>query len=116
MNRTFLTFLLLILPAIAPAQTVTRFEQSDARITYTGVWYPNTNILESGGSSVLANLRGSQAVVVFNGTGITWVGESDGYAGLCYLTLDGVQTTVDTSNPAGTTLYQRPLFAVHSLA
>lgn len=116
LNRTILTSLFWILPAIAPAQTVTRFEQGDPRITYTGAWYPNTNTLESGGSSVLANLRGSQAVVVFNGTGITWVGESDGYAGLCYLTLDGVQTTVDTSNPDGTTLYQRPLFAVHGLA
>jgi uncharacterized protein (TIGR03437 family) len=95
---------------------VTRFEQNDPHITYTGTWYPDSNSLESGGSATLANLRGSQAVVVFNGTGITWIGESDGYSGLCYLTLDGVQTTVDTGSTSGTTLYQQPLYAVHGLA
>ena len=65
---------------------------------------------------MLANLKTSQAVVVFNGTGITWIGESDGYSGYCYLTLDGVQTTVDTGSTSGTTLYQQSLFAVHNLA
>jgi uncharacterized protein (TIGR03437 family) len=99
----------------AHAQTITRFEQDDSRITYTGTWYPNTNSLESAGSSVLANLKGSQADVVFNGTGISWIGESDGYTGLCYLTLDGVQTTVDTGSTTLSTSYQESLFAVHSL-
>src|SRR5580658_9881996 len=101
---------------LAQSPTVTRFEQSDPRIAYTGTWYPNSDAPNSGGSAVLANLKGSQAVVTFNGTGITWIGESDGYSGLCYLTLDGVQTTVDTGSTTGTTLYQQPLFAVHGLA
>jgi uncharacterized protein (TIGR03437 family) len=64
---------------------------------------------------VLANLRGSQAVVIFNGTGITWIGASDHYSGMCYLTLDGVPSTVDTSNPSSATLYQQPLFSVRGL-
>ena len=106
------------IPATLLAQSVTRYEQDDPRITYTGVWYPNTNSLESGGSAVLANLKGSQVIVIFNGTGITWIGASDYYSGICYLTLDGVPATVDTSNPNGaaSTLYQQKLYSVSGLA
>jgi uncharacterized protein (TIGR03437 family) len=116
LNRILLTCLVAVLPVAVLAQTVTRFEQNDPRITYTGTWYPNTNALESGGSALLANLRGSQAVVIFNGTGISWVGASDYYSGICYLTLDGVPISVDTSNPSGATLYQQRLFTVQGLA
>lgn len=115
MNRTLLICLAAILPGAALAQTVTRFEQNDPRITYTGTWYPNTNSLESGGSAVLANLKGSQVIVLFNGTGINWIGTSDYYSGMCYLTLDGVPGSVDTSNPAEATLYQQTLYSVHGL-
>ncbi len=98
------------------AQTNTRFEQTDSHITYTGTWYPNSNSLESGGTATLANLKGSQAIVVFNGTGITWIGESDPFSGICYVTLDGVPTQVDTSNSTGSTLYQQRLFSATGLA
>lgn len=116
LNRILLAGLVVILPVAILAQTVTRFEQDDPRITYTGTWYPNSNSLESGGTALLANLRGSQAVVIFNGTGITWIGTSDYYSGICYLTLDGVPSAVDTSNPSGATLYQQRLFSVRGLA
>lgn len=104
-----------LLPSVVFAQTVTRFEQDDPRITYTGTWYGNTNPLESGGSALLANLKGSQIQVIFNGTGITWIGASDYYSGICYLTLDGVPMSVDTSNPSGATLYQQKLYSVSNL-
>ncbi|HWF07304.1 MAG TPA: hypothetical protein VG297_02515 [Bryobacteraceae bacterium] len=93
----------------------TRFEQNDPKITYTGTWYPNTNSLESGGSATLANLKGSQVIVLFNGTGISWIGESDGFTGICYVTLDGVPSQVDTSNSTGATLYQQKLYSVSGL-
>jgi uncharacterized protein (TIGR03437 family) len=115
LNRIILTCVAVIWPAVLFAQTVTRFEQDDPRIIYTGTWYGSTNSLESAGSATLTNLKGSQVNVVFSGTGITWIGESDGYSGLCYVTLDGVQTTVDTSNPASATYYQHPLFTANSL-
>ncbi|MDP9055496.1 MAG: hypothetical protein M3N93_14525 [Acidobacteriota bacterium] len=103
-------------PLVVFGQTVTRFEESDPRITYTGTWYPNSNSLESGGKAALANLKGSQASVVFNGTGIDWIGYSDGYTGICYVTLDGVQTTVDTGSMSGASLYRQSLFSAHNLA
>ena len=111
----FRTLLLLCWVAMLHAQTVTRFEQGDPRITYTGTWYPNTNSLESGGSATLANLKGSQVVVLFNGTGISWIGESDPFSGICYVTLDGVPAQVDTSNTAGATLYKQKLFSATGL-
>ena len=112
-RRAFLSCLIAVIPASLLAQSVTRYEQNDPRITYSGVWYPNSNAEESGGSAVLANLKGSQVIVIFNGTGITWFGASDYYTGMCYLTLDGVQSTVDTSNPDGAaaTLYQQNLYS-----
>src|ERR1035441_9424155 len=116
LNRLLLAYLVVSLPGVILAQTVTRFEQNDPRITYTGTWYPNANSLESGGSALLANLNGSQAVVIFNGTGITWIGASDYYSGICYLTLDGAPVSVDTSNPSEATLYQQPLFTIQGLS
>jgi hypothetical protein len=115
LNRIFFVCIAAIWPVALPAQTITRFEQTDPRITYTGTWYNNSNSLESNGSATLTTLKGSQAIVVFNGTGITWIGESDGYSGMCFVTLDGVQTTVDTSNPASATYYQQPQFTAQNL-
>jgi uncharacterized protein (TIGR03437 family) len=115
LNRIFFVCIAAICPSALCAQTITRFEQTDPRITYTGTWYNNSNSLESGGTATLTNLKGSQAVVVFNGTGITWIGESDGYSGMCYVTLDGVQISVDTSNPASATYYQQPQFTAQNL-
>jgi uncharacterized protein (TIGR03437 family) len=94
--------------------TVTRFEQNDSRISYTGTWYPNSDTPNSAGSAVLANLKGSQAVVTFEGTGITWIGTSDPFSGIAYLDLDGAPSQVDTGNGLAT-LYQQALFAVHNL-
>lgn len=105
-----------VLPVLLAAQTITRFEQNDPRITYTGTWYSNTNSLESGGTATLANLKGSQVIAWFNGTGISWIGESDPFTGICYVTLDGVPTQVDTSNTAGATLYQQKIWSVSGLA
>jgi len=101
--------------AAALAQTVTtRFEQSDSRIVYTGTWYPNTNSLSSGGSAVLANLKGSQCVVTFMGTGISWIGTADPFSGYAYVDMDGVPSQVDTSN-GSTTTYDYPQLTVSGL-
>ena len=115
MKQKLIVFALAVVP-VAFSQTLTRIQQDDPKIIYTGTWYPNTNSLESGGSAKLANLKGSQAIVLFNGTGINWIGTSDPYSGLCFLTLDGVPTQVDTANPAGATLYQQTLYSVQGLA
>src|ERR1017187_240612 len=115
LKRIFVLSFVAMLPVAVPAQTVTRFEQDDRRIIHPGTWHPNPNPLESAGTALLANLKGSQAVVIFNGTGISWIGASDYYSGMCYLTLDGVPSLVDTSNSAAATLYQQRLFTIQGL-
>jgi uncharacterized protein (TIGR03437 family) len=115
--RSFSIVLVLLISATTLAQappTVTTFQQSDPRIAYTGVWYPNTDTDNMDGAAVLANLKGSQCVVTFNGTGITWIGVSDPFSGIAYLDLDGTPSQVDTGNGTAT-LYQQPLWAVHNL-
>jgi hypothetical protein len=91
----------------------TRLQQNDPSITYTGVWYPNSETPNSGGSATLTNYKGATAAITFNGTGITWIGPLDPYSGIAQVYLDGTPSTVDTYGP--TTLYQQPLFSAQGL-
>jgi hypothetical protein len=91
-----------------------RIPETDPSIIYTGQWYSNTNSEHSGGVAALTNAKNAQAMISFNGTGITWVGVTDPYAGVAWLYLDGVLSTVDTYAP--NTNYQQPLFEAHGLA
>ena len=107
-------FVLLASRCFGQQVAVTRVEQDDPSIVYTGVWYPNYETPHSGGSAVLTNAMGATATLSFTGTGITWIGPLDPYSGIAQVYLDGVQNPVDTYGP--TTLYQQPLFSVHGLA
>src|SRR5258708_4360938 len=89
---------------------VTRVEENDPSITYTGTWYTNGAAANSGGSAFLTNSLNARAAISFTGTGITWIGVKDSYSGLATVYLDGTQYTVDTYG--STTLYQQPLFTV----
>lgn len=112
----FIAVSLFALPFTLAAQAVTRFEQTDSHIVYTGTWYQNSNSLESAGSTTLTNFKGGQVVVIFNGTGIEWIGTSDPYSGEAYVTIDGLPAMVDTSTPSTSTFYQQKLWGVHNLA
>jgi hypothetical protein len=92
----------------------TQILQTDPSIAYTGVWYPNNEAPNIGGSATLTNDKGAQAILTFTGTGVTWIGVLDPYSGIAEVYLDGTPNTVDTYGP--TTLYQQPLFAAHGLA
>ncbi len=96
------------------AQTVTRIKQNDPSIAYSGTWYANNSPSNSGGSAALTNAKGAQAVLTFNGTGVTWVGVLDPGNGLAYLYLDGQLSTIDCYGPS--TAYQQQMFAAHGLA
>lgn len=93
------------------AQTA-RIAQNDPSISYTGTWYSNTSA--GGGTAALTNAKGAQAVLTFNGTGITWIGVSDPYSGIAWVYLDGTFNSVDTYSAA--TVYQKPLFTAQGLA
>ena len=122
MNRRLLSKVMRILAALslstgwAFAQTgsITRIEDTDPVIQYTGTWYTNSEAQNSAGEAALTNAKNAEATLIFNGTGINWIGYSDQWNGIAWVYLDGALTVIDTysANPE----YQRTLFAVHGLS
>ncbi len=103
----------LLLAAAAAQAAVTRVEQNDKNIVYSGNWYSNENGANSGGTAALTNTRGARVSMTFTGTGIAWIGVSDGWAGLATVYLDGSMKVVDTYGHRG---YQQALFSATGLS
>jgi hypothetical protein len=99
--------------SMAQNATITHLEQTDPSIVYSGTWYTNGSAANSAGSASLTNANGAQAIITFNGTGITWIGVLDPWAGVALVYLDGTLNTVDTYGD--TTLYQQALFTARGL-
>jgi hypothetical protein len=116
--RNFFLFLVVLSMSVSfcLAQTgpITRIEQDDPSIAYSGNWYQNASSSNSGGSAALTNVRGARAVVTFTGTGISWIGVGDPFNGVATVTLDGQQSSIDAW--AGSTQYQAVLYTVGRLA
>jgi hypothetical protein len=92
---------------------VTRVEQNDKNIVYSGNWYSNENAGNSGGTAALTNTRGARVSLTFTGSGISWIGVSDGWAGLATVYLDGAMKVVNTYGDRG---YQQVLFQAAGLS
>ena len=113
MTRTLLIVLTALAGSSSLALAQTRIEQNDAAIVYSGNWYTNDAATNTGGHAVLTNTRGARASITFNGTGITWLGVADAYAGLATVYLDGSMQVINTYNPVSQ--YQRALFRATGL-
>ena len=96
------------------AQSNTRVEQNDPSVIYSGNWYTNTSAANTGGLAALTNTRGARASLTFTGSGISWIGVSDGWAGFATVYVDGVMTIVDCYS--NVSYYQRTMFAARGLA
>ena len=99
---------------LAQTRPVTRIQEDDPSIAYSGNWYTNRSPLNAGGSAALTNATGARAVVTFTGSAITWIGVGDRWNGLATVTLDGLTRKVDSW--AETTRYQTVLFTVSGLS
>jgi hypothetical protein len=86
------------LPASPPS--VTRVQQTDAAVTYSGAWTPqsNPNTLFSGATVAFSTadpdrpgrvLAGAQATFTFTGTTVRWIGHRTRDAGIALVYLDG---------------------------
>jgi hypothetical protein len=102
----------LLFAALTAEAAITRVEQNDKNISYSGNWYSNENGGNSGGSAALTNTRGARVSITFTGSGISWVGVSDGWSGLATVYLDGSMKVVDTYGNRG---YQQVLFRAAGL-
>lgn len=114
--RSFLLLSLFLASSasFASAQSVTRIDQNDPSVIYSGNWYTNTNNANTGGLAALTNTRGARASLTFTGSGITWLGVSDGWSGLATVYLDGVMTVLDTYS--NVTRFQKAIFSAHGLS
>jgi hypothetical protein len=96
-------------------------EQNNPAVTYSGNWYLNMGSRASGGSAVLAVDPGTRASVLFNGTGITWIGFRDQWSVWARVSVDGVlKTTLDAfylpmGDEALDDIWQRPMFSITDL-
>jgi hypothetical protein len=99
---------------MAQTGSITRIEENDPSITYSGTWFTNGSEGNSGSSAALTNSTGARAVVTFTGTGISWLGVADRWNGLATVTLDGEPRKID--GWAETTIYQAVLFTVNGLS
>ena len=115
-NVFLLPVVLAVSASFCLAQTgrVTRIEEDDPSITYSGNWYTNASPGNSGGRAALTNATGARAVVTFTGTAITWIGVADRWNGLATVTLDGQPRKIDGWGE--TTRYQAVLFTVSGLS
>lgn len=104
---------LCISPLLAQAGGITRIEENDPSVVYTGTWYPNSAAANSAGAAKMTNLLDARVSLTFTGKGISWIGVSDPWSGFARVYLDGVLNTVDCYS--NDTLYQKVLFTARGL-
>ena len=94
---------------------VTRIEQDDPAVSYTGVWVTATDPTVSGGTAAESNQTNATATLTFKGTGVTWISYlCTCTAGLSDVYVDGVfMGQVDTYS--ATTTPQAPVFTASGL-
>jgi len=98
-----------------PPPTVTRVEETDPSITYTGDWFPTDPRTWSGGTAVYSTTAGNEATLAFTGTAVDWIGFLGPQTGIARVFLDGVLAAeVDTYSPTEQT--QVVVFRATSLA
>ncbi len=102
-------------PTTAVTPTLTRIEDNNATVAYTGSWFNNTSTAQSGSHAVLSMDAGSTSSLTFNGTGVTVLGFRDEWSGIARVYLDGsLKSEVDTY--AATSVAKVPLYSVSDLA
>ena len=82
----------------ASAPTITRFQERDSSVTYSGSWTQGTVFSYwSGETAAYSGTAGDQATFTFTGTAVRWISQYGFNNGIANVLLDGVQVAqVDT--------------------
>jgi len=105
-----------------PAATISRLQDTDPTVSYTGTWiHGDTSDRWSGGSASASVTAGDQATFTFTGTGVRWLGARGAQHGIARVSLDGAFVTqVDTfqapTDPNHPQQVQAELFKATGLA
>jgi hypothetical protein len=87
-------------PTPTPRPTVTKLEQDHASVLLAGAWTTQQKTVHSASSAAYTGTTGAEVNLAFTGTGITWRGSRDPWAGKAEVYVDGtLRATVDTYSP-----------------
>jgi hypothetical protein len=93
-----------------------RYEERDAKITYSGLWERNFARVWSEGWSKKSLEVGASATFSFTGTSVSWIGCEKSSIGRARIFLDGAFVKdVDMFRPVGAEAYQRTIFRADGL-
>jgi len=103
-----------------PAATISRLQETDPSVTFTGDWAQgDRSQLWSGGTAAGSLTQGHQATFTFTGTGIRWLSARGRTTGIARVFLDGAFVSeVDTyvMDPDHPVLVQAGVFTATGLA
>jgi hypothetical protein len=101
--------------ATPPPTTVTRVEDTDPSVTYSGVWiHGDGSRAWSGGTASFARGPAARASITFTGTQVAWIGFRGPQAGIARVFLDGALVTeIDLFAPSEAV--QEPVFTSATL-
>jgi hypothetical protein len=84
-----------------PSATISRLQETDPAITYTGGWAQEGSRAWSARTAAYSGTAGAQATFTFTGTSISWLGARGPQTGIARVFLDGAfLAEVDTYAPA----------------
>ena len=88
-------------PVTVMVKNTARFEETDPAVRCSPcAWATQRLPLRSGGSAMVASEAGALAIFDFTGTGVSWIGDRDGWSGIANVYLDGqFLATVDAFAP-----------------
>jgi hypothetical protein len=103
-----------------PAATISRLQETDPSVTFTGNWVQgDRSQIWSGGTAAGSLTQGHQATFTFTGTGIRWLSARGRTTGIARVFLDGAFVSeVDTyvMDPNNPVLVQAGVFTATGLA
>jgi subtilisin family serine protease/fibronectin type 3 domain-containing protein len=98
-----------------PTTIVTRYEDNNSDITFSGTWYKYTDPKSSGGNHSNTFTKGASFEFTFTGTGIRWYGFTSNSRGIAKVFIDGVEIQ-DVDCYTSTSVYQKLLFEKSDLS
>src|SRR6266496_2557822 len=101
-------------PHALAQSTPTRYEQTDASVTYTVGWSQDSSRSWSAGSAAVSTTPGAQATFTFSGPSVNWIGGRGPWSGIARVAVDGAFVAeVDTYSK--TEEIRVPMFTVNGL-
>jgi peptidoglycan hydrolase-like protein with peptidoglycan-binding domain len=98
-------------PVVSAADTgLTRYEQTDSRLSYSGTWSTYAKADASGQSYGRSSTSGASLTIVFDGQQLDWIAMKGTTTGIADVYLDGVKVqTLDLANSVA--VYQQRVYS-----